>query len=167
MTLALQTAAGTLGSRAEASDVAQEVAMDVLRQLDDLRDPASFDAWVHRIAVRKTMRAVRRRRLQIQRETPFTGEEAEIADTDTGAGASADRIGLTDAMRRALRELPARQRMALILRYVHDLSEHDVADALGCRPGTAASLLSRARKRMEENDELRELFEGEAVGDDA
>ncbi|MFP5388715.1 MAG: sigma factor, partial [Thermoleophilia bacterium] len=50
--LALQTAAALLESREEASDIAQDVAVDALRSLGKLRDPEAFDAWVHRITVR-------------------------------------------------------------------------------------------------------------------
>ena len=43
----------------------------------------------------------------------------------------------------ALAALPARQRAALVLRFYEDLSEADIAVALGCRPGTVKSLLHR------------------------
>src|SRR5918997_85162 len=48
--------------------------------------------------------------------------------------------------------LPPRQRAALTLRYVHDLDDHAIAAALGCRRGTVRSLLSRglAALRSEE-----------------
>jgi RNA polymerase sigma-70 factor, ECF subfamily len=55
-TLAVRTAAAILGSREEASDVAQDVAVDALRSLSKLRDPDAFDAWVHRITVRHALR---------------------------------------------------------------------------------------------------------------
>ena len=48
-----------------------------------------------------------------------------------------------DQIRRLIRQLPERQRAALVLRYFDDLSDRDVARALGCRPGTARSLISR------------------------
>jgi DNA-directed RNA polymerase specialized sigma24 family protein len=41
--------------------------------------------------------------------------------------------------------MPARQRAALTLRYVHDLPDTAIARALKCRPGTVRSLLSRGR----------------------
>jgi RNA polymerase sigma factor (sigma-70 family) len=40
--------------------------------------------------------------------------------------------------------LPIRQRAAIVLRYYEDASEAEIASALGCRPGTVKSLLSRA-----------------------
>jgi DNA-directed RNA polymerase specialized sigma24 family protein len=44
--------------------------------------------------------------------------------------------------------LPPRQRAALTLRYVHDLSDDAIARALGCRPGIVRSLLSRGREAL-------------------
>jgi RNA polymerase sigma-70 factor (sigma-E family) len=49
-----------------------------------------------------------------------------------------------------LAALPARQRAAVVLRYWHDLDERAIADALGCRVGTVASLLHRAMVRLRE-----------------
>jgi DNA-directed RNA polymerase specialized sigma24 family protein len=44
--------------------------------------------------------------------------------------------------------MPARQRAALTLRYVHDLPDDAIARALRCRPGTVRSLLSRGRDAL-------------------
>jgi RNA polymerase sigma factor (sigma-70 family) len=52
--------------------------------------------------------------------------------------------GPGDTITDAVARLPHRQRSALVLRYWADLSEADIADTLGCRPGTVKSLLSRA-----------------------
>jgi RNA polymerase sigma factor (sigma-70 family) len=49
-----------------------------------------------------------------------------------------------------LAALPDRQRAAVVLRYWHDLDENQIADALGCRPGTVGSLLHRAIARLRE-----------------
>ena len=45
--------------------------------------------------------------------------------------------------------LPFRQRAVIVLRYHARLTEREIADALGCRPGTVKSLASRALRRMQ------------------
>lgn len=62
LTLALRTSAATLGTREEAADVAQEVVIDVLRDLRKLRDPSRFDAWVHRVTARRALRHLQAKR---------------------------------------------------------------------------------------------------------
>jgi RNA polymerase sigma factor (sigma-70 family) len=75
-----------------------------------------------------------------------SAREAVVAGVDLGRDeadpiqAVADR----DLLRRLIRRLPERQRAALVLHYLEDLSDRDVARQLGCRPGTARSLVSRA-----------------------
>jgi RNA polymerase sigma factor (sigma-70 family) len=154
--LALRTAAAMLGSREEAADVAQDVAVDVLRSLGRLREPAAFDAWVHRIAVRRTLQAARRRRSARVAEVPL----GLIGETDLPAAEGPDQamvLGRRGALASSIAELPPKQRLALALRYVHDLSEAEIAAALGCRAGTASSLLSRGRAALRRDPALAEL----------
>jgi RNA polymerase sigma-70 factor (sigma-E family) len=65
--------------------------------------------------------------------------------------AAADPAADTDlrlVLREALRRLPPRQRAVLVLRYLDDLSEQQVAELLGCSPGTVGSQASRALSRL-------------------
>lgn len=149
---ALRTAGSVLRGREEAGDVAQDVAIEVLRDLRQLRDLERFDAWVHRITVRRTLRALRRGRARREAELPLSvlGE----ADQPRDPGDPLDALAVGQAVRGALDELPARQRLAVVLRYGHDLTEREVADALGCRPGSAAAMLSRARGALRQSPAL-------------
>lgn len=63
--------------------------------------------------------------------------------------AGADRFDFAaDELADALATLPFRQRAVLVLRYQADLSEAEIAETLGCRPGTVKSLASRALARL-------------------
>jgi RNA polymerase sigma-70 factor (ECF subfamily) len=155
--LALRTAAALVESREEAADVAQEVAIDALSSLDKLRDPEAFEAWVHRITVRRALRRLKARRRARATETPLALLEAsdqppapEGLDRDTVLAARG-------ALAAALAELPPKQRLALALRYVHDLSDAEIANALDCRTGTVHALLSRGRAALRQDKQLAEL----------
>ena len=155
--LSLRTAAALLSSRDEASDVSQDVAVDVLRSLAKLRDPEAFDAWVHRITVRHALRRVKRRRGRHAAETPLAllpeaAEPVAPGEIDRDAVLSA-RQALADAFT----SLPPKQRLALALRYVHDLPDAEIAAALGCRVGTVHALLSRGRGTLRHDPQLAEL----------
>ena len=134
--VARRTALGVLGDREAAADVAQEVAITAVRRAGSLRDPVALDAWLHRIAVRAALREARRagRRRAAER----AGHDPPPPLHDPGpAGTLA-----------LLEDLPPRQRAALTLRYVHDLSDAEIARALRCRAGTVRSLLSRGREAV-------------------
>lgn len=55
----------------------------------------------------------------------------------------ADDVATSDELLTALRALPQRQRVTVVLRYYCDLSEEDVAAVMGCSPGTVKSNASR------------------------
>lgn len=157
MRLALRTAAAIVGNRDEASDIAQDVAVDVLRSLRKLRDPGAFEAWVHRITVRHALRRLKRRRSAREAETPLA-LLPEAAEPEAWTGADRDAvIAVRQALGVALAELPPKQRLALGLRYVHDLPDAEIAAALGCRVGTVPALLSRGRGALRNDAQLVEL----------
>lgn len=155
--LALRTAAAIMGSREDASDVAQDVAVDALRSLRKLRDPDAFDAWVHRITVRHALRALRRRGGVRDFETPLALLSEDAHPAAPGGPDRDMMLTARHALAVALAELPPKQRVALALRYVHDLSDAEIAAALGCRPGNVHALLSRGRAALRRDARLAEL----------
>jgi RNA polymerase sigma-70 factor (ECF subfamily) len=66
----------------------------------------------------------------------------------------APRLSDRAALSAALRELPPRQRSAVVLRFAEDLSEQQVAAALNCSVGTVKSLTSRGLARLREDGVL-------------
>jgi RNA polymerase sigma-70 factor (ECF subfamily) len=159
LTIALRTATAVTGSREQAADIAQDVAVQALRGVGRLNDPERFDVWVHRITVRTTMRAIRGKRRRGTVEEPLADDLEPV-----GEHGAFEQVAERAAMRRALADLPERQRIALALRYVHGLSEEEVAEALGCRPGTAASLLSRGRELLRQSAALADFAPARARG---
>jgi RNA polymerase sigma factor (sigma-70 family) len=121
-----------LGSRQEAEDVAQDAFAQVHLRWSRLTHPAGY---LRRSVVNGCLDILRRRDLARR------ADRLRVVDTtDLGA----------DEMSDALAALPERQRAALILRYHEDLRDHEIAAALGVRPGTAKSLVHRALARLRE-----------------
>jgi RNA polymerase sigma factor (sigma-70 family) len=67
-----------------------------------------------------------------------------------GGGRAAPPVELRPEVWAAVRALSARQREAIALRYVLDLSEAQVAEAMGVAVGTASATLAAARSRLGE-----------------
>ena len=121
-----------------AQDLAQEAFVRLGWRLLHLRRPDAFGAYLRKTVVnlaRMRFRRERRERAALTRGAPVSiREEADAADRE--------------AVRRALRTLPDRQRIAVVLRFYEDLPNHDIAGILRCRPGTVGSLLSRAMRTL-------------------
>jgi len=79
-----------------------------------------------------------------RREAPLTA----VADVAQAGVDGSERIAQRDELVRALARLGPRQRAAVVLRYLEDLSEADTAAALGCSVGTVKSQTSRALARL-------------------
>jgi RNA polymerase sigma-70 factor (sigma-E family) len=72
---------------------------------------------------------------------------AELPEPPPG-GHPQTRVDDRDQVWQALRRLPKRQRAVLVLRYFEDLSEVEIAEALGCSVGTVKSQASRALAKL-------------------
>ncbi len=89
----------------------------------------------------------------------FRGAEKRLRRRDELGGSGVDMpdmadvvelVGVRQEVLDALRTLTVRQRTVLALRYFHDLSETQVADALGCSIGTVRSTTSRSLAQLRE-----------------
>ncbi len=160
LTLSLRTALAVVAGRDEAQDIAQDSAIDALRDIAQLRDPAAFDAWVHRLAARRAIRHARRRRVREVAELPLS----RLTEPEQPGRLDVDVVGERALLVPALARLPARQRTAMALRYVHDLSDAEIAAALGCRVGTVHALLSRARSALRADPTLGPLHHAQNGG---
>ena len=117
------------GDPDSAEDLAQETLLRVRPRFDSLRDPWPYTRAAIVNASRSHLRSRRRERTRLA----LVASEAPVA------------VGLHAAeLLDAIDRLPFRQKIVIVLRYYEDLPEREIADALGCRPGTVKSLASRA-----------------------
>ncbi len=145
-----------------AADFAQDTFIKAYKAQDSLEDQAKARAWLYQIAHRIVLDEMRRRR--IVRFLPWTGESY-------GAAPSAEHLAmemrLSGPLARALARIPERQRAALLLAEVNDLTGLELADALGISHVAARALLTRAREslRVALADERRQEQQREAAID--
>jgi RNA polymerase sigma-70 factor (sigma-E family) len=124
------------GDRMQAEDLAHEAFVRCVGRFAHLRERQAFDAYLRRSIVNLHTSGLRRRRL----EREWLRKEGHRAAH--ASSAIPDVVGREDLWR-ALGELPARQRAALVLRYYEDLSERDTATVLGCSLAAVKSLVAR------------------------
>jgi RNA polymerase sigma factor (sigma-70 family) len=119
------------GSAPAAEDVVHDVFAKVGPKIDTLDEPAAY----LRVAVVNRCRSLHRR-------------DAAAPKPDDPADAVMD-VGLVE-LRDALIALPIRQRSAIVLRYLCDLPEGEIASNLNCRPSTVRSLVRRGLAELRE-----------------
>ena len=122
------------GAMASAEEIVQDAFVQVYRKWSSIEYPTTYV----RIAVVNGCRSHGRRQA-LERRARVQDREPEVFDTTA------------IAVRDALEVLTPRQRAAVVLRYFDDLSEREIAETLGCRPGTVKSLLARSIKKLKES----------------
>lgn len=141
----LRTAYQLTGNRADAEDLVQAVLAKTFQAWDRIEDRGALDGYVRRAMVNTQISWWRRRRVE---EYP-TDELPDRADAAPPPGSDWE-----DTLRRAVDRLPQRMRAAVLLRYYDDMSEAEIASALGVTPGTVKSTVSRAMAKLRDDSEL-------------
>jgi RNA polymerase sigma-70 factor (ECF subfamily) len=126
-----------------AADLAQDTFIRAYRAIDSLEDRGKARAWLYQIAHRIALDEIRHRR--IVHFLPLTLESH-------GAAPSAEHLAmemrLSGPLARALARIPERQRNALLMAEVGDLTGLELAEALGVSHVAARALLTRARESL-------------------
>ena len=137
---ALRLAYLLCGDPDRAEDAVAEAFVRVYRQMrrNEIRNPR---AYVRRAVVNEINS--RFRRLALERR-----EALKRSGDDRGTRPADEAIADSDEMFTALRQLPARQRTALVLRFYEDLPEKAIAEAMGVSIGTVKSTLHRGMERL-------------------
>ncbi|HVM18298.1 MAG TPA: RNA polymerase sigma factor [Gaiellaceae bacterium] len=144
--IAFRTAYLVAGDAADAEDAAQEAFVKAYRALGRFRRGAPFRPWLLRIVANeaRNRRRTAGRRAALAVRAAALAERAAADGPDAAAAAAEERARLL----RAVERLREEERLVVACRYFLDLSEAETAAALGVRPGTVKSRLSRALERL-------------------
>ncbi|NUR69929.1 MAG: SigE family RNA polymerase sigma factor [Hamadaea sp.] len=124
------------GSTHEAEDLVQSALVRTMRAWSRVDEPMPY---VRRVMVNQHISVWRR----VRRRELVTDSPPDVGFTD-----AAEAIAQRHAVRDALRSLPPRTRAVVVLRYLGDMSEAEVAAALGCSLGNVKSHASRGLARL-------------------
>jgi RNA polymerase sigma-70 factor (sigma-E family) len=148
----VRLALGLTGDLNLAEDIVQTALVNTFTAWGRVRRADDPDAYVRRILLNVIARRFRRRRLteQLTDVVPEQSAPGSASRTADPALSQGDRAAIIAA----LRALPLRQREIVVLRYWLDLTEHQVAAALGCSVGNVKSQTSRALTKLRNSAEL-------------
>lgn len=130
------------GNRDDAEDIAQDVCVKLGRAIAGFDGRSAFSSWVYRItlnAVRDTQRAGKRR-------GRYADAYAEIVPEEQPA--EQEEAATSSQLWAAVRQLPEKQRDAVLLVYAEELSHAAAAEIMGIREATVSFHVHEARKTL-------------------
>ena len=133
-----------------AQDAVQETLIRAWRSLPGLRDPATFDHWLHSLVARSCIDLIRKRRRRV-----IEVELLPLHDPPTHGGVAV--IADRDQLDRVLARLEPEARAVVVLHFYLDLPLPRVADLLGIPIGTAKSRLHRSLGAMRSEIAIEEV----------
>lgn len=151
-----RTACLILGNRADAEEAVQDAFLRAWRFRHSLSGTSSIRPWLYRVVVNACYSKLRSEIPHRDRRASDAPLEHLPAPADS-PDERAERAETAQSVLDALARLPASLRIPVVLRYFADLSERDIATAIGRRQGTVKSRLHEARRRLAADPALRAL----------
>src|SRR6188768_1703904 len=124
-----------------AEDIAQEVWIQIFRALPTYRGESQFGTWAHRIAVNRTLNALRKSRR-------IAKSEADIEDDTVAVEHDSDRALLAASIEDAANRLSPGARTVFMMHDVEGYTHEEIARELGITAGGSKSQLFKARAKL-------------------
>jgi RNA polymerase sigma-70 factor, ECF subfamily len=138
-----------LGESDGALDILQSVWLIVHRSLGKLQSAAAFRVWLYRLAHDQAVSELRRKA-----KRPLLFEEIDTPEPSRAVRDESEAFDDAELVHVALNDLSVDHRRVLTLRFLEDMAVEEIAEVVGCRPGTVKSRLHYAklalRRRIEE-----------------
>jgi RNA polymerase sigma-70 factor (ECF subfamily) len=159
-----RVARGILRRHDQADEAAQEAFVKAYQNLSGFQGQSSFGTWLHRIARNAALDLLAREGTQARVAERAAAEPSYAPPEPVRAPRPVEQLIREERiaeLRRAVDQLPDRQRVTLNLRVREGLKFSEIAEALGCPVGTAKANFHHAVKNLKRNlsaaaEELRE-----------
>jgi len=145
-----------IGHRGDVEDVAQKIFTKVYFSLSKFDDNRPFFPWLYRIAMNQCYDELRRlRRQKVRTFTELNLEdtdriEALVSQNEIPPSSPQDSKEIHALLLKLLGGLPDRQKMAIVLRDIEDVSYERMAEILNCTEQAARLKVFRARSRLKQ-----------------
>lgn len=149
-----------IGNKAEAEDVVQDAYMQLYRSMHHYDRSRPFDKWLNGIIVRRVS-DYRQKRWKLSR-LMHKAIQFESEDTVEFEDAIVDSVA-NEQLLRHIQSLPMKIKTVIILYYLNDYSQAEVADLLGIPTGTVKSRLNRGLEQLRKKRAIWNLASGKDV----
>jgi RNA polymerase sigma-70 factor (ECF subfamily) len=127
----------------DASDVTQQVFMQVFRKIDQFAGQSKFETWLYRVSVNESLQHLRKR---------SSGESQTLTQEPVGdQRAEHERGEAKELLDESLKRLEPELRSIFVLRELEGLSYGEIAVATDLPEGTVGSRLNRARRELRQH----------------
>ena len=145
-----------LQHRQDAEEATQDVFVKIHTRLSTFEGKSSLKTWVYRIAVNHCLDVLRARKRQkrfafIQSIFTEKNETAHDPPDFNHPGVQLEDREALESLFQKINQLPENQRTALILKYLDDLPQREIADIMGISEKAVESLLQRAKQNLGKN----------------
>ena len=130
------------GDQTDAEDIAQEVCVKLGRAIRGFKGTSAFSSWLYRV----TLNTVRDFQRASQRRVQSVAAMALVAETEYVPDMETDMTG--DQLWAAVRDLPEKQRDAVLLIFGEEMSHKQAADVMDCAESTVSWHIHEAKKRL-------------------
>jgi RNA polymerase sigma-70 factor (ECF subfamily) len=136
------------GNPWDADDLAQETFVEALRSAHRFAGTARAYTWLYAILLRCARQRRRGHRRWLRRMQELWQRLLREATTDAPADGSLEVRQWRESLWAEVARLPTAQRDVLVLRYSEGLTYEEIAEVLGCPPGTAKSRVHHGLKKL-------------------
>jgi RNA polymerase sigma-70 factor (ECF subfamily) len=122
-----------------ADDLAQQAFIQAWKDIDKLRNPLTFAAWLKQVAVNTWRQHIRRNDALLR-----------ASELEESRGATTSQASITMDLDQALAQLMDDQRLCIVLSYAEGMSHGEIANVTGFPLGTVKSHVRRGAQRLQE-----------------
>ena len=149
----------SLGDRAIADDVTQQIFLKLFSAIRQFRGDSEFTTWLYRMVVN----ACHDERRRTKRLAEWNPNVVDVPQNKRSQESQYLRQEIAAVVQQAVGQLKATFRVPILLRYIEGLSYEEIAEVMGCSKGTVASRLNRGHTELAHR--LEHLRHHAVVGD--
>jgi RNA polymerase sigma factor (sigma-70 family) len=139
-------------SAEEAEDLTQEVFVDVFLSIENFKAQSKLSTWIYRIAINKALNHQRFKKAKKRFGAVlsiFNLSPIDDAPDFVHPGILLENKEVSEALYKAINELPEKQKTAFVLRQLEDLSYTEIAEVMQTTTPSVESLLFRAKQNLQ------------------
>ncbi|MFT4092063.1 MAG: RNA polymerase sigma factor [Niabella sp.] len=139
----LNSSMRVVNNLADAEDIVQEAFMDAFNNLDRFTYKSSFEAWLRRIVINKSISLLRKRKIK------WTDVDISRIDTDEELGTDEEQFSCdVERIKKAITRLPDHYRIIFNLFTIDGLKQEEIAAMLNISHNNVRTIYHRARKKV-------------------